>query len=98
MLAAFSAGEHIVKGLLADPRDQHPTGARTLAAVARELGSRGRVEEGARAGLPAPERRWEGGGVHLLGYGARYSHAGHVTELAPKVWAALVRPWFEGVS
>ncbi|WP_438026360.1 hypothetical protein [Sorangium sp. So ce233] len=154
VLAAFSAGGHIVKRLLANPRDraevaavvladatyttewtdraqalaapigslvdyaaeaaggarlfvatassapnkQHPTGAQTLAAVARELGSRVRVEEGALAGLPAPERRWKGGGVHLLDYGARYSHAGHATELAPKVWAALVRPWFEGVT
>ncbi|WP_437613337.1 hypothetical protein WMF20_11865 [Sorangium sp. So ce834] len=80
------------------PNKQHPTGAQTLAAVARELGSRVSVEEGALAGLPAPERRWAGGGVHLLDYGARYSHAAHATELAPKVWAALVRPWFEGVS
>ncbi|WP_437638365.1 hypothetical protein [Sorangium sp. So ce854] len=154
VLAGFSAGGHIVKRLLADPRDraevaavvladatyttewadrahalaapigslvdyaaeaaggarlfvatassapnkQHPTGTQTLAAVARELGSRVRVEEDALAGLPAPERRWEGGGVHLLDYGARYTHAAHATELAPKVWAALVRPWFEGVS
>ncbi|AUX28139.1 MULTISPECIES: hypothetical protein [Sorangium] len=154
VLAAFSAGGHIVKRLLADPRDraevaavvladatyttewtdraqalaapigslvdyaaeaagggrlfvasassapnkQHPTGAQTLAAVARELGSRVHAEEGTLAGLPAPERCWEGGGVHLLDYGARYSHAAHATELAPKVWAALVRPWFEGVS
>ncbi|WP_437717357.1 hypothetical protein WMF45_13650 [Sorangium sp. So ce448] len=80
------------------PNKQHPTGAQNFAAVARELGSRVRPEEGAVAGLPAPERSWAGGGVHLLDYGARYRHAGHATELAPKVWAALVRPWFEGVS
>ena len=58
------------------PNKQHPTGAQTLAAVARELGSRVRAEEGALAGLPAPERSWGGGGVHLLDYGARYSHTG----------------------
>ncbi|WP_437852247.1 hypothetical protein [Sorangium sp. So ce363] len=80
------------------PNKHHPAGAQTLAALARELGSRVCVEGGALAGLPAPERRWGGGGVHLLDCGTRYSHAAHATELAPKVWAALVRPWFEGVS
>lgn len=154
VVAAFSAGGHIVKRLLAHPRDraevaavvladatyttewtdraqalaapigslvdyaaeaaggarllvatassapnkQHPTGAQTLAAIARAIGGRVRLGEEALAGLPAPERSWGGGGVHLLDYGARYSHARHATELAPKVWAALVRPWFEGVS
>ncbi|WP_438019311.1 hypothetical protein WMF18_09675 [Sorangium sp. So ce315] len=95
---AAGGGQLFVATASSAPNKQHPTGAQTLAAVARELGSRGRVEECALASLPAPERRWEGGGVHLLDFGARDSHAGHATELAPKVWAALVRPWFEGVT
>ncbi|WP_437316694.1 hypothetical protein [Sorangium sp. So ce385] len=154
VLAAFSAGGHIVRRVLTDPRDRaelagvvladatyttewadqaqgraapirsfvdyameslgggrlfvatassapnkhHPTGAQTLAAIARELGGHVIPEVGAFASLPAPDRGWRGGGVHLFDYGARFGHAAHATELAPKVWGALVRPWFEGVG
>lgn len=80
------------------PNKQHPTGAQTLAVIARELGNHVRAETNALPGLPAPERRFSGGGVHLLDYGGRFSHAAHVTALAPQVWAALVRPWFDGIG
>lgn len=97
-LEALGGGRLFVATASSAPNKHHPTGAQTLAAIARELGSDVSTELGALSGLPAPEHAWRGGGVHLFDYGARFGHAAHATELAPKVWGALVRPWFEGVG
>jgi hypothetical protein len=72
-------------------KENYPSGAETLAAIAAELAL---PTVPAQEGLPAPARAWGSGSVLLLDYARSFEHGAHATELARQVWAAIVVPHF----
>ncbi|AUX43824.1 uncharacterized protein SOCE26_052790 [Sorangium cellulosum] len=93
---ALGGARLLVATASTSPNKTYPTGQQTLEAIRDAIAAGEAGEARAPAGVPAPEWTWRRGGVVLLGYGGRHTHAAHATALARPLVEHIIRPRFGG--
>lgn len=87
-LEAFASNKPFYATGSSAPNKTHPTGAETLWAIVDELARRGIRWTDVAQEIPGAARAVQAGSLLLIDYGARYAHAAHATEVAPRALRA----------